>query len=136
MISEPDLRQILSHLGLDPEESALRAKFLMEDLDWIQFEDFTVHRQTCYLPNDPDTPVLLAEYSFGPTKLNINNVDRSTDKRCTSVGGTGLNSGSRTPKKIPTLGVGSSIHTIPRRKNPAMHHNAAAMLPALECVLK
>ena len=94
MISEPDLRQILVHLGLDPEESALRAKLLMEDLDWIQFEDFTVHCQTCYLPNDPDTPVLLAEYSFGPTKFNVNNADRSTNKRCTSVGGTGLNSGS------------------------------------------
>jgi hypothetical protein len=94
MISEPDLRQILAHLGLAPKESELRAKFLMEDLEWIQFEEFHVQGETRYLPNDPETPALLAEYSFGPTKFNVNNADKSTDKRCTSISGTGLNSGN------------------------------------------
>jgi hypothetical protein len=65
----------------------------VEDLIWIDFEEFQAFCTPCFIFKDAD-PLPVSEYRFGKTKFDVNHAKSSNDKRSTSIGGSSLNKGN------------------------------------------
>ena len=91
--SKDQFAELLRLLGLPEAQAEIRARWLIEDLEWIGFDDFSIFCDPYYRWPEDTTPLPIVEYSFGNTVFDVNNAASSRDLNATSIGGSTLSRG-------------------------------------------
>jgi hypothetical protein len=96
-IDENMVAKLLELGGFEHCEAIRRAKLVVEDLNWINFEKFALSCESFPLYDERTGKTIsfpIPEYHFGETGFNINNAENSKTNKPEWFGGTGLDRGS------------------------------------------